>query len=211
MTSPGSPPDDLVRRLLDVSELHGDFVLSSGRRSNVYFDKFRFLADPALLREVAERVRALLPEGVTHLAAPEGAATLLLSAVALKAGLPMIVVRKEPKAYGTRSRVEGYPDPGAVVALIEDVSTTGHQVEAAAKAVERQGCTVACIVLALDRGGAEVLRASGYRVETVVSVSVPPADAAGTSGAAGAGSSDTSGAAGAAGAPGAANPPGPAG
>jgi orotate phosphoribosyltransferase len=159
-----------------VSELHGEFVLSSGRRSNVYFDKFRFLADPALLREVADRVRALLPEGVTHLAAPEGAATLLLSAVALEAELPMIVVRKEPKAYGTKSQVEGYPKHGATVALIEDVSTTGHQVEAAARAVERQGCTVACIVLALDRGGAAVLRSSGYRVETVVSVSVSSAD-----------------------------------
>jgi orotate phosphoribosyltransferase len=175
-TPPGSPPDDLARRLLDVSELHGEFVLSSGRRSNVYFDKFRFLADPALLREVAERVRALLPEGVTHLAAPEGAATLLLSAVALEAELPMIVVRKEPKAYGTKSQVEGYPKHGATVALIEDVSTTGHQVEAAARAVERRGCTVACIVLALDRGGAAVLRSSGYRVETVVSVSVSSAD-----------------------------------
>ena len=167
----GPPNDDLTRRLLDVSELHGDFVLSSGRRSHVYFDKFRFLAEPSLLLEVAGRVRELLPDGVTHLAAPEGAATLLLSAVALEAGLPMIVVRKEPKAYGTRTQVEGYPEPGAVVALIEDVSTTGHQVEAAAKAVEREGCTVACIVLALDRGGAEVLRTNGYRVETVVSVS----------------------------------------
>ena len=71
-----------------------------------------------------------------------------------------------------------------MVALIDDVSTTGHQVEAAAKAVERQGCTVACIVLALDRGGAAVLRSSGYRVETVVSVSVPSADASGAAGAA---------------------------
>jgi orotate phosphoribosyltransferase len=163
--------DDLPRRLLEASELHGDFVLSSGRRSSVYFDKFRFLADPDLLQEVAGRVRALLPSGVTHLAAPEGAATLLLAAVALETGLPMIVVRKQPKAYGTRSRVEGYPDQGAVVALIEDVSTTGHQVERAAKAVEGQGCTVACIVLALDRGGAAALRESGYRVEAVVSVS----------------------------------------
>jgi len=167
----GPTNDDLARRLLEVSELHGEFVLSSGRTSNVYFDKFRFLADPALLREVAARVRTLLPDGVTHLAAPEGAATLLLAAVALEAGLPMIVVRKEPKAYGTRTQVEGYPEPGATVALIEDVSTTGHQVEAAAKAVEAQGCTVASIVLALDRGGADVLRSNGYRVEAVVSVS----------------------------------------
>ena len=134
--------------------------------------------DPALLHEVAGRVRSLLPADVTHLAAPEGAATLLLAAVALEAGLPMIVVRKEPKAYGTRTQVEGYPEHGAVVALIEDVSTTGHQVEAAARAVERQGCKVACIILALDRGGAEVLRGAGYRVEAVVSVSVPASDSA---------------------------------
>ena len=173
-----APHHDLAQRLLDVSELHGDFVLSSGKRSNVYFDKFRFLADPALLHEVAGRVRSLLPADVTHLAAPEGAATLLLAAVALEAGLPMIVVRKEPKAYGTRTQVEGHPEHGAVVALIEDVSTTGHQVEAAARAVERQGCTVACIILALDRGGAEVLRGAGYRVEAVVSVSVPASDSA---------------------------------
>jgi len=168
---PISRSDDLAARLLAVSELHGDFVLSSGRRSTVYFDKFRFLADPALLREVAGRVRELLPEGVTHLAAPEGAATLLLSAVALETGLPMIVVRKEPKAYGTRTQVEGYPDPGSVVALIEDVSTTGHQVQRAAETVQAEGSVVACIILALDRGGASQLRAAGYRVEAVVSVS----------------------------------------
>src|SRR5947208_5206 len=88
-TSGRSGRYDLARRLLEVSELHGEFVLSSGRTSSVYFDKFRFLSDPELLREVAARVRALLPEGVTHLAAPEGAATLLLAAVALETGLPM--------------------------------------------------------------------------------------------------------------------------
>src|SRR5205085_5907869 len=90
---------DLAQRLIEASELHGDFVLSSGKRSTVYFDKFRFLADPRLLAETASAVRALLPEGVTHLAAPEGAATLLLSAVAIEAGLPMVVVRKERKEY----------------------------------------------------------------------------------------------------------------
>ena len=40
---------DLVRRMVDASELHGEFVLSSGATSSVYFDKFRFLtrAGPA--------------------------------------------------------------------------------------------------------------------------------------------------------------------
>jgi len=123
--------NDLVRRLLEASELHGDFVLSSGKHSTVYFDKFRFLTRPDLLRELAHEVTGLLPEGTDHLAAPEGAATLLVAAVSLETGLPVAVVRKEPKAYGTREQVEGHAPAGAKTVLIEDVSTTGHQVLAA--------------------------------------------------------------------------------
>lgn len=162
--------DDLAKRLLEASELHGDFVLSSGRRSSVYFDKFRFLTDPPLLRELAHAVAELLPEGITHLAAPEGAATLLVAAVALDADLPIAVVRKEPKAYGTMAQVEGHAPPGAQVALIEDVSTTGHQVLKAAKALEAEGCDVGIVILAIDRGGADTLEDAGYWVKSVVSL-----------------------------------------
>ncbi len=162
--------DDLADRLIGASELHGDYVLSSGKRSSVYFDKFRFLTDPPLLREVAHAVAELLPEGITHLAAPEGAATLLVAAIALETHLPIAVVRKEPKAYGTMSQVEGQAPAGAQIALIEDVSTTGHQVLKAAKVLEAAGCTVGIIVLAIDRGGAEHLRDEGYWVKSVVEV-----------------------------------------
>jgi orotate phosphoribosyltransferase len=166
----GDPSGSLANRLVEVSRLHGDFVLSSGRRSNVYFDKFRFLADPTLLREVAARVAELLPAGVTHLAAPEGAATLLLAATALEAGLPLAVVRKEAKAYGTMSRVEGYAPPAARVALLEDVATTGAQVLAAARELEGGGVDVAAIIVALDRGGGRALRNAGYDVRAVASL-----------------------------------------
>jgi orotate phosphoribosyltransferase len=162
-----APTDDLVARLVEASELHGDFVLSSGTRSSVYFDKFRFLTRPDLLSELAHAVAGLLPPGTDHLAAPEGAATLLVAAVSLETGLPVAVVRKEAKAYGTMSQVEGYAPAGAQVALLEDVSTTGHQVLAAAKALEASGAHVTRIVLAIDRGGADHLREAGYDVAAV--------------------------------------------
>ena len=162
--------DDLARRIVAASEIHGDFVLSSGKRSTTYFDKFRFLTDPSLLREVAHAVAARLPADVDHLAAPEGAATLLVAAIGLETGLPIAVVRKEPKAYGTRSQVEGHAPAGARVALVEDVSTTGHQVRAAAEVLRDAGCDVRLIVLALDRGGADHLRESGYTVDAVAVV-----------------------------------------
>ena len=159
--------DDLVRRLVEASELHGDFVLSSGARSSVYFDKFLFLTRPELLSELAHEVAALLPEGVDHLAAPEGAATLLVAAVSLETGLPVAVVRKEPKPYGTMSQVEGHAPAGARVCLIEDVSTTGHQVRRAAEVLADAGVTIERIVLAIDRGGADHLRDAGYDVAAV--------------------------------------------
>lgn len=156
-----------MTRMVAASELHGDFVLSSGRRSSVYFDKFRFLTDPDLLRDVAKAVAARLPDEVTALGAPEGAAMLLVAAVALETGLPVSVVRKEPKAYGTRAQVEGADPDGARLALLEDVSTTGHQVRAAAELLVEQGATIELVILAIDRGGADHLREAGYRVEAV--------------------------------------------
>ena len=159
--------DELVRRLVEASELHGDFVLSSGTRSTVYFDKFRFLTRPDLLRDLGVRVAGMLAPGTTLLGAPEGAAMLLVAAVALETGLPVAVVRKEPKAYGTRAQVEGEVPPGAVVTLLEDVSTTGHQVRRAAELLVEAGAHVARIVLAIDRGGADHLREAGYDVGAV--------------------------------------------
>jgi orotate phosphoribosyltransferase len=159
--------DDLVRRMVAASELHGDFVLSSGQRSSVYFDKFRFLTDPELLRDVAKAVATRLPAGVTALGAPEGAAMLLVAAVSLETGLPVTVVRKQAKEYGTQAQVEGVVPPGAKVALIEDVSTTGHQVQRAAQVLGASGLEIAAIVLAIDRGGADHLRDAGYDVRAV--------------------------------------------
>jgi orotate phosphoribosyltransferase len=159
--------EDLVRRLVEASELHGDFVLSSGKRSSVYFDKFRFLTQPSLLRELAHEVAGLIPVGTDHLAAPEGAATLLVAAVSLETGLPVAVVRKEAKAYGTLSQIEGDAPAGAKIMLIEDVSTTGHQVLRAAEVLEAAGVDVTRIVLAIDRGGADHLRQAGYEVAAV--------------------------------------------
>ena len=53
--------------MVEASELHGSFVLSSGRTSNVYFDKFRFLTRADLLRDVAHEVAGLLAPGTALL------------------------------------------------------------------------------------------------------------------------------------------------
>jgi orotate phosphoribosyltransferase len=156
-----------VQRMVEASELHGSFVLSSGATSSVYFDKFRFLTRPDLLRDVAHAVASLLAPDTALLGAPEGAAMLLVAAVSLETGLPVTVVRKQPKAYGTRAQVEGNVEPKAITTLLEDVSTTGHQVRRAAEVLAEAGADVRKIVLAIDRGGADHLREAGYEVGAV--------------------------------------------
>ena len=68
------------------------------------------------------------------------------------------------------SQIEGHAPTGAEIALIEDVSTTGHQVRRAAEALEAAGGNVRTIVLAIDRGGAAHLEEAGYLVRSVVRV-----------------------------------------
>ena len=153
--------------MVEASELQGEFTLSSGRTSSVYFDKFRFLTRADLLRDVAHAVAGLLASGTTLLGAPEGAAMLLVAAVSLETELPVTIVRKQAKAYGTKAQVEGTVEAGAVTTLIEDVSTTGHQVQRAAEVLSDAGADVRRIVLAIDRGGADHLRQAGYDVAAV--------------------------------------------
>jgi orotate phosphoribosyltransferase len=92
---------------------------------------------------------------------------LLVAAVALETGLPVAVVRKQRKEYGTRAQVEGDVPSGAATTLLEDVSTTGHQVRRAAELLTQAGADVHRIVLAIDRGGADHLREAGYEVSAV--------------------------------------------
>src|SRR5438445_806417 len=114
--------------------LEGDFVLRSGRRSRYYFDKYLFETQPAILRRVGRHLAALVPEGTQRLAAPELGAILLGGVVSLELDVPLVLVRKEAKGYGTARALEGVLEAGDRVTVIEDVLTTGG---AASDAIEK--------------------------------------------------------------------------
>jgi orotate phosphoribosyltransferase len=153
----------LARELVRASYLKGDFVLRSGRRSNRYFDKFLFETDPALLKEVARHLAPLVPPPTQRLAAPELGAVLLGGAVSMEAGLPLILVRKEPKDYGTAKQLEGRFSPGERVTVIEDVVTTGGDSLRSVQVLRDAGLDVIHLVVVLDRGegGEENIKAAG--------------------------------------------------
>ena len=143
---------DLARDLVKASYLKGDFVLRSGKRSNRYFDKFLFETDPALLKRIGEHLAALVPKETQRLAAPELGAVLLGGAVSLETGLPLVLVRKQPKGYGTAKQLEGRFDAGERVTVIEDVVTTGGDSLRSIEALTNAGLDVIHLVVVLDRG-----------------------------------------------------------
>ncbi len=153
----------LGRELVKASYLKGDFVLRSGKRSNRYFDKFLFETDPALLKRLGVQLAALVPPGTQRLAAPELGAVLLGGAVSMETGLPLVLVRKEPKGYGTAKQLEGRIAPGDRVTVIEDVVTTGGDSLRSAQVLRDAGLDVIHLVVVLDRGegGEENIRKAG--------------------------------------------------
>ncbi len=154
---------DLARDLVRVAWLEGDFVLSSGRRSRYYFDKYLFETQPRILRRVARHLAALVPAGTERLVAPELGAVLLGGAVSLELDLPLVIVRKQPKEHGTSRAFEGVLEPGERVTVIEDVVTTGGESARAVERVREVGAEVLGLVAVLDReeGAADNLRRLG--------------------------------------------------
>lgn len=146
----GADPD-LASRVRNAALLEGDFVLSSGERSNFYVDKYLFSTEPGLLRDVGDALAAKIPDGVDRLAGVELGAVPLVVAAALSTGLPYVIVRKSEKEYGTGKGVEGSFEPGERVALIEDVVTTGTQAVKAARRLSEAGVEVVKILAVLDR------------------------------------------------------------
>ena len=161
--------DALGQELVEASLLRGDFVLSSGARSDYYLDKYRFETRPALLRGLARALARMVPSGTERLAGTELGAVALAAALSLETDLPFVIVRKESKGYSTSNLIEGVFEPGDRILVIEDVVTSGTQAIRAAQRLVEAGAAVDEILAVVDReeGGAERVTAAGFRLTSL--------------------------------------------
>ncbi|MBI2896995.1 MAG: orotate phosphoribosyltransferase [Deltaproteobacteria bacterium] len=148
-------------------------VLASGKESHFFID----CKQTSLTAEGHALLGELMLDAIERLSGPVDAVAgvvvggcPLASAVSLTShlrgrGLPALYVRKERKDHGSAKRVEGALGlrPGARVALLEDVVTTGGSTLGAIEALREIGSEVAGVVAIVDRaeGGAEAIRAAG--------------------------------------------------
>jgi orotate phosphoribosyltransferase len=165
--------DDLARRVYERAHLTGEFKLRSGQTSHEYFDKYLFEADPSLLRDIAEAMAPLIPEGVDALAGLELGGIPIVTMLSQVSGLPALFVRKKAKDYGTCRLAEGGDVAGRHLVVVEDVVTTGGQVLLSCGELRDLGATVDTVLCVIDReaGGAEAFGAEGLELRPLLTMS----------------------------------------
>lgn len=156
---------DLVRS----AYLVGDFVLSSGRRSRYYFDKYLFETKPEILRPLSRLLANEIPPGTDRIAGPELGAVALATAASLETNIPFVIVKKGAKDYATQKLVEGEIHEGESVVVVEDVMTTGAQAIASAEKLRSMGMEVLFILGIVDReeGARENVEAAGFVLKSL--------------------------------------------
>lgn len=162
----------------------GDFVLTSGRRSNYYFDgKQVTLAGRGLYLVsclVLDRCRDLTIDAIGGLTL--GADPIAAGAAALSGNDPKplaaFIVRKQEKEHGTGRIIEGPPlQPGMRVLLVDDTLTTGGTFLQAREHVAETGVQIVEALTVVDReeGGRETLEGAGLAVHALFTRSEFPA------------------------------------
>ena len=143
--------EDLAQAIYDVSNLKGEFLLRSGVISKEYFDKYLFEAQPALLKQIAQAMKALIPPDTEALAGLEMGGIPLAVMLSQETGLPCLFVRKNAKEYGTCKIAEGGTVSGRQITIIEDVVTSGGAVIDASKALREEGADLQRVLCVIDR------------------------------------------------------------
>jgi orotate phosphoribosyltransferase len=129
--------------------MSGHFLLSSGRHSDTFVQKFRLFEDPALTARAGEMLAARFPEGFDVVAAPAVGAVVLGFATAL-AGKARSIFSE--RVDGTMSFRRGFEvRPGEKVLVVEDVVTTGGSAAEVVDLVSRTHGTIAGVGALVDR------------------------------------------------------------
>ncbi|KPJ69695.1 hypothetical protein AMJ44_02785 [candidate division WOR-1 bacterium DG_54_3] len=139
----------------------GEFILSSGKKSNFYVDCRRITLHPQgaklISKIILDKIKDLKVDAIGGLTL--GADPITAAVVALS-NLPGFIVRKKAKEHGTQQKIEGLIEPGWKVVIVEDVATTGASALQAIEAAQSAGAKVVKVIAVVDReeGAREALK-----------------------------------------------------
>jgi orotate phosphoribosyltransferase len=158
--------------------MYGAFTLSSGKKSDHYYDGRKLSQHPEGSYLVGEEIFDIIANldfdaigGLEVSAIPLVTAVTVISHIK---GRPInsFWVRKEPKKHGTKKLIEGQFKSNSKVIIIDDVVTEGTSIQRAIDAVEAEGCEVIKVVVVVDRleGGSDKLKKERYDFKAILNL-----------------------------------------
>jgi len=169
----------LARMIVERTFRYSDdppFTLASGKQSNFYFNCKPTTLDPEGMNLIGNIVFDMLEDsvisavgGLTLGADPIANAVSLIS-YQRNRPVKAFIVRKDVKGHGTRSAIEGNVREGELVAILDDVITTGKSTLIAIEKAREAGLIVDRVITLIDREeeqGRENIEKEVKRVESI--------------------------------------------
>ncbi|XP_076233770.1 rudimentary-like [Calliopsis andreniformis] len=166
---------ELAITLYDINAVKfGDFVTKVGLKTPVYFDLRVIVSYPKVMTRLAKALWKLKENyseasqlcGVPYTALP------LATLISVNSNIPMLIKRKEAKAYGTKKIIEGQFKPGENCVIIEDVVTSGSSIIDTVQSLRNEGLKVSEALVVIDReqGGKKNIENHGIKMRSLYTV-----------------------------------------
>jgi orotate phosphoribosyltransferase len=145
--------DDILNLFRESGALlNGHFLLTSGRHSDVYYEKFMLLKNPAICTKIcaamADQFRAASPQTVVG---PTTGGVIIAYDVARYLGVQSIYAEQGSENEGRIFKRGFSLSPGEKVLIVDDVLTTGRSVDEVIALVNSYRADIVGIGLLLDR------------------------------------------------------------
>jgi orotate phosphoribosyltransferase len=136
--------------------LEGHFLLSSGKHSPFYLEKFQVLQWPQeterLCGSIAESARGL---GVQTVAGPTTGGIILAHEVARQLGVRAVYAERSADGQRREFRRGFRLNPGERVLVVDDIMSTGGAIQETIAAVRETGAEVVGVAVLVDRSAGQ--------------------------------------------------------
>ena len=161
-------PDQILEKFEQAGAyLLGHFLLTSGRHSDVYFEKFMLLQHPVILGELLARLALpLRDQKIATVVGPTLGGAVIAFELARQLGIRAVYAEADDDKRILRRGLS--LAAGERVVICDDILTTGRSVREVIAMAEEYAAEIVAIVLFLDRSGGETT--FDYPLQTLASV-----------------------------------------
>lgn len=154
------PQETFIELLRDVGALkQGHFLLSSGRHSDQYVEKFDLLRQPRATEEACRQLIKLLGTlaDVELVVGPTTGGILLAFEIGRQLGLPAAYSERVESGSNERVIKRGTViRPGTAVLVVDDILTTGGSVRSTLASLEPYEADVHAVAMLVDRTSGQI-------------------------------------------------------